>query len=224
MRYIALDNIISDVITQRAQSELVQHQGYVSCARFLDNGRLLTCSGDSSIIYWDIEYKKPITQWKQHSADVNCIDLCNDKQTFVSVSCDSTCKVWDLKRESGPIYSFEGLNNDLNSVRWFPDYKSFAVACDDSELILYDWLSRQKIVSYQKPEIKSNAIGIDFSKSGSYIFATYDGEPWCCLWNTLTGKFEQTLDHFTRPSAMQMSPDGYKFATGSWDNKIRLWG
>ena len=99
-----------------------------------------------------------------------------------------------------------------------------AVACDDSELILYDWLSRQKISSYvNKKVVKCNAIGVDFSKSGSYLFATYDDQPWCILWNTLTGKPEQQLDHIQRPSRMKMSPDGYTFATGSWDNKIRLW-
>ena len=202
---------------------MVQHQGYISSCKFINNNRILTCSGDSSIIFWDIEYKKALNQLKHHSADVNSIDLCNDNNTFVSVSCDSTCKVWDLRNEGKPIYSFEGLKNDINSVRWFPDYKSFAVACDDGESILYDWNSRQKIVSYSNNDLKCNAIGIDFSKSGSYLFATYDGDPWCILWNTLTAKMEQQLTHVARPSAMQMSPDGHTFATGSWDKKIRLW-
>mmetsp|Transcript_1562 Transcript_1562/g.2071 ORF Transcript_1562/g.2071 Transcript_1562/m.2071 type:complete len:380 (+) Transcript_1562:81-1220(+) len=211
-------------VSKIPQSELVLHQGYISGCKFIDNGKVLTCSGDSSIAYWDIEYKQAISQWKQHSADVSSIDVNIDGKTFASVSCDSTTRIWDINNDKREIYSYDGLSNDINDVRWFPDYKALAVACDDSELILYDWLSRQKIVSYEKPSVKCNAIGIDFSKSGSYIIATYDGEPWCLVWNTLTGKPEQQLDHIQRPSRMKMSPDGYTFATGSWDNKIRLWG
>merc|ERR1712228_611372 len=40
--------------------ELQQHEGYVSCCRFTDNEHILTSSGDSRIILWDIDYQTPI--------------------------------------------------------------------------------------------------------------------------------------------------------------------
>ena len=44
-----------------------------------------------------------------------------------------TAKLWDrrLKSHSSCINTFTGHVSDINSVSWFPDYKSFGTASDD---------------------------------------------------------------------------------------------
>eukprot|EP01083_Nonionella_stella_P187063 686497_1 len=39
--------------------ELSQHEGYLSCCRFVDDTEIVTCSGDSTCIQWDVETGTP---------------------------------------------------------------------------------------------------------------------------------------------------------------------
>lgn len=45
-----------------------------------------------------------------------------DKNVFVSGSCDSLAKVWDI-REGKCVQTFQGHESDINSVMFFPDGK-----------------------------------------------------------------------------------------------------
>ena len=54
-----LDNLCSiyqlDTQNMRATKELAAHDGYLSCCRFLNDQEIITSSGDSTCISWDIE-------------------------------------------------------------------------------------------------------------------------------------------------------------------------
>lgn len=39
----------------RATKELAAHDGYLSCCRFIDEASIVTSSGDSNCILWDVE-------------------------------------------------------------------------------------------------------------------------------------------------------------------------
>lgn len=45
-----------------------------------------------------------------------------DRNVFVSGSCDSLAKVWDI-REGKCVQTFQGHESDINSVMFFPDGK-----------------------------------------------------------------------------------------------------
>lgn len=51
-------------------SELISHSGYISCCRFLNDEKILTSSGDSTCLLWDIEKNRPITRYEEHASDV----------------------------------------------------------------------------------------------------------------------------------------------------------
>jgi guanine nucleotide-binding protein G(I)/G(S)/G(T) subunit beta-1 len=51
-------------------SELTSHSGYISCCRFLNDEKILTSSGDSTCLLWDIEKNRPITRYEEHASDV----------------------------------------------------------------------------------------------------------------------------------------------------------
>eukprot|EP00947_MAST-08B_sp_MAST-8B-sp1_P002266 g2266.t1 len=70
-----LDNICSiykmdEPNATRASIELAHHKGYLSCVRFVDEGQIISCSGDRMCILWDIETKKPKWVSREHEADV----------------------------------------------------------------------------------------------------------------------------------------------------------
>eukprot|EP00488_Nonionellina_sp_1-RS-2012_P004275 TRINITY_DN9570_c0_g1_i1.p1 TRINITY_DN9570_c0_g1~~TRINITY_DN9570_c0_g1_i1.p1 ORF type:complete len:105 (+),score=17.50 TRINITY_DN9570_c0_g1_i1:76-390(+) len=39
--------------------ELEKHDGYLSCARFIDDNEIISASGDGTCILWDVESRTP---------------------------------------------------------------------------------------------------------------------------------------------------------------------
>ena len=116
----------------------LSHDGYLSCCRFLDDGHILTSSGDGTIIHWDIENNTPIKIYGNHEADVMSISLNPfEESLFISGSCDQTAKSWDL-REPSETHTFIGHSSDINSVQWFPAGNSFGSGSDDATIRLFD--------------------------------------------------------------------------------------
>lgn len=42
---------------QKTFAELAQHEGYLSCCRFIGDNEIITSSGDSTCILWDVQTK-----------------------------------------------------------------------------------------------------------------------------------------------------------------------
>jgi len=106
----------------KTYAELAQHEGYLSCCRFVRDSEIITSSGDSTCILWDVETKTPTNTFIDHSGDVMSVSLFENNHTFVSGSCDATAKMWDF-RVSGRfncLRTFSGHESDINSVAFFP--------------------------------------------------------------------------------------------------------
>jgi len=121
------------------------------------------------------------------------------------------------------IANFKGHETDINSVAWFPDGNAFASGSDDSTVRLFDLKAHRQLNIYNGSEIYSTVTSVDFSKSGYYLLAGYDEEPFCLAWNTMTAEKENQLEHPTRASCLQAAPNGYSIATGCWDKILRIW-
>ena len=65
-----LDNLCSiyqlnkEPVVTRSHRELAQHDGYLSCCKFVDGNNILTASGDSTCILWDIELGQAKTTFR----------------------------------------------------------------------------------------------------------------------------------------------------------------
>eukprot|EP00483_Globobulimina_turgida_P003441 UN03447 len=137
-----------------------------------------------------------------------------------------TAKLWDyrLKSHTACINTFSGHVSDINYVKWFPDYKSFATCSDDGTCRLFDIDSYQTLNVYGDKLKEANAATcIDFSKSGNYLTVAYDEGPMCLAWNTVTAKVETNLPHEMRVSSLQFQPNGNSLVTGCWDKSLRIW-
>lgn len=205
-------------------AELAMHDGYVSCARFLNESRLLSCSGDSTAILWDLDSSVMITKWKDHGGDVMSISVCpNDDNLFVSGACDTAARIFDRREEGGCVMKFEGHESDINSVAWMPDGKSFISGSDDSTVRLFDVRSYQEIEQFTDSSILCGITSVDPSKSGRIIFAGYDDYS-CNGWDTLTADRPHNLvGHENRVSCLGVQHDGGAVATGSWDTQLMTW-
>jgi len=209
---------------QKTYAELAQHEGYLSCCRFVTDGEILTSSGDSTCILWDVETKQPKNIFNDHQGDVMSVAVYPENNTFVSGSCDSTVKLWDFRSGGGKsLKTFTGHESDVNSVQFFPDGQAIGSGSDDSTCRLFDIRAFQQLNKYTNEKIVCGITSIAFSKTGKMLFAGYDDYN-CYVWDTQLGSLvAQLVGHDNRVSCLGVSEDGKALVTGSWDTLLKIW-
>lgn len=210
----------------RATKELAAHDGYLSCCRFLSPTNIITSSGDSTCIYWDIERGETLGNFNDHGGDVMSVSISpSDQNVFVSGSCDATCKLWDI-REGKCVSTFLGHESDINAVSFFPDGKAFGTGSDDSSCRLFDLRSYQEVNSFQSDKILCGITSIAFSQSGRLLFGGYDDYN-CNVWDTCVASSSSPLHviqaHDNRVSCLGVQDTGLALCTGSWDTLLKVW-
>lgn len=226
----------------RAYKELSGHDGYLSCCRFMDNGKIVTSSGDSTCRYWDIEGNKTILTFKEHAGDVMSVSPSpTDPNVFVSGSCDTEAKMWDIREKDsvGTVHgedawrsshTFEGHESDINATAFFPDGLAFGTGSDDASCRLFDARCFQQVNIFKNNSIICGITSVAFSNSGRVLFGGYD-DYHCIGWDVLqnpNSNDESTqvcnlAKHDNRVSCVGVQKKGQALATGSWDSYIRIW-
>jgi len=212
-----------DGAQQKTYGELAQHEGYLSCCRFLRDEEIITSSGDSTCILWDVEAKTPKAIFNDHLGDVMSVSIFEQSDLFVSGSCDATAKLWDYRNKKACIKTFAGHESDINSVSFFPDGYAFGTGSDDSSCRLFDIRAYQQLNKYANDKILCGITSVAFSKTGRMLFAGYDDYN-CYVWDTLLGSLaNQLVGHENRVSCLGVSDDGKALCTGSWDTLLKIW-
>lgn len=208
--------------------ELHHHTGYVSCCRFIGDTKMLTSSGDSTCIQWDIESSKPTTIFEGHDADVMCLATASEN-LFISGSVDQTAKVWDTRTQKCVQTYFGYHTHDINSVEVFPDGNGFFTGSEDGQAILFDMRCWSPISIFGD---KMPITSIGASASGRLLFTGQDEtaksyEAAKCgfrVWDVVTGKRIASLEgHDKRISCLGVNRSSTAIATGSWDDMLMIW-
>lgn len=210
----------------RSHRELAAHDGYLSCCRFIGESNILTASGDSTCMLWDIEVSKVTQNFTDHEGDVMSVSILPgiDPNLFVSGSCDSTAKVWDV-RTGKCTMTLRGHESDINSVCLFPDAKTFGTGSDDSACKIFDIRACGEVAEFKNEMVLCGLTSVSFSKSGRIIFAGYDDYN-CLGWDLLGSTSKnvyQLQGHDNRVSCVGVAPDGDSLCTGSWDQQLKIW-
>lgn len=226
-----LDNIcsiydISKSQHNRAIQELSAHEGYISCCRFVDDKNLLTSSGDTSCIYWDIENGKVLQTFKDHRNDVMSLSINpTNPNLFVSGSVDTTGRIWDI-RSGKNVQTHLGHDADINSVDFFPDGNAFGTGSDDSTCRIFDMRSYGEVNKFGNQDINCGITSVVFSKSGRLMFAGYDDfnvHAWDILGSGETHAYQLPVPHENKVSCLGINPNGDALCTGSWDTYLKIW-
>lgn len=226
-----LDNLCSIYKTNEAQvsrsyRELAGHDGYISSCRFINETSIITSSGDSTCMLWDIELGQCKQTFADHESDVMSLSMLPNvnNNIFISGSCDSMAKVWDI-RTGKCTMTLRGHESDINSVCMFPDGNAFGTGSDDSSCKIFDMRAVAELVSFQNEMVLCGITSVGFSKSGRIMFAGYDDYN-CLAWDTLgdTSKNVFTCSgHENRVSCLGVCPTGEALCTGSWDTFLKVW-
>jgi len=222
-------------------AELAQHEGYLSCVRFVDEGELITSSGDRSCILWDIESHREKQSFHGHDGDVMSVTVTDDGRQFVSGSCDGMSKLWDVRQNGANgaacVKTFKGHTSDINAVQYFPDYRSFGTASDDASCRLFDLRSYRQMNKFSDDKVPTPVTSIAFSQSGRMLWAGYD-DHMLHVWDTVRACRSSTdphnsnsqnlltkvnMAHETRVSCLGISNNGQAVCSGSWDTFLKIW-
>jgi guanine nucleotide-binding protein G(I)/G(S)/G(T) subunit beta-1 len=216
--------------------EMASHDGFVSCCRFLSETEIITSSGDSRCIHWDISRQQPINFFAEHKADAIFLSIKpGDANVFVSCSVDSTAKVWDIRSPQQSVQTFRGHLGDISEVEFMPsDGNCFATCGQDESVRLFD------LRAYNELKFMGTA-GVDpttavtpsdgytslaFSKSGRIIFCGHaDGhiKAFDVLSDRASAAFSINNAHERQVSSLGMSPNGDALCTASWDSVLKVY-
>lgn len=210
----------------RADKELAAHDGYLSCCRFIDQTKILTSSGDSTCILWDVDKGEPIRTFSDHSGDVMSISVSpSDKNLFASGSCDANAKLWDM-RTGDCIKTFSGHESDINSIAFFPDGNAIGTGSDDSSCRLFDIRAFCEVNQFGNDKILCGITSVSFSNSGRVLYAGYDDYN-CYGWDVMSPEgsnhYFKMYGHDNRVSCLGVNPAGNAITTGSWDTLLKVW-
>ena len=211
--------------TNKPVKELVGHDGYLSCVRFMDEHAVITSSGDNSLIYWDLESAEALRHFHDHKGDVMSLSIRpNDTNVLVSGACDSKVIVWDA-RIAKSVCSLHAHESDVNGVDYLEDGYTFATASDDASCKVFDTrcLARE-LHCFKNEATLSGVTSVAFSKSGRLILAGYDNNSsyaWDLLSDGSDSAFAMTK-HTDRVSCVGVNASGRAFATGSWDSSLMV--
>ena len=212
-------------------TELVFHDGFISCCRFLNTEQILTSSGDSNIILWDIASGRNIVNFTEHTADALHMSLKpGDKSTFVSSSVDGTAKVWDVRKPGGAVMTYTGHTGDVNCVEFMPsDGHAFGTCGQDGTVRVFDMRACSQVAAFGGVNSENEMDGftkLSFSGSGRLVFVGHtDGNVYAydVLADRAAPAFALLGAHDKPVSSIGVSPRGNALCTASWDGYVKIW-
>jgi len=225
----------SNSIPPQAAQEMASHDGFLSCCRFLNEDQILTSSGDSTCLRWNISSGRVMDTFAEHKADAMFLALRpNDPNCFLSCSVDKTIKLWDIRSPQKSKQTFTGHQGDVNGVDFLPsDNNAFATCSEDGTVRLWDVRAYQEVSQFgalkQNEDPLADTSGytsIACSKSGRLIFCGHSDSnvlAYDVLSDRTTPAFTIAQAHDGHVSCIGISPDGNALCTGSWDFVLKIW-
>jgi hypothetical protein len=219
LNYIQLFDITQPV---PVPVQLRGHKGLVWTASFTpDSKGLVSAGADSSVIYWDLDTKKPNIIHKGKSK-IKHIEI-NPKGNYIVVG-NEKGQVLLLDRnknyEEIPIVDHRG--KIVHSVAFSSD-GNYVVSGDEAGVVKVYSLIENKLVAVLTDH-KARINDIEFSSDGK-LMATASFDQTVRLWD-FTNLNEEPLifrDHDMWVWSVGFSHDGNKLFAGCVDNLIRVW-
>jgi guanine nucleotide-binding protein G(I)/G(S)/G(T) subunit beta-1 len=217
--------------------EMASHDGFLSCCRFLSEEYILTSSGDSTCLRWNISSGRVVDTFAEHKADAMFLATRpNDPNCFLSCSVDKTIKLWDVRSPGASKQTFTGHLGDVNCVEFMPsDNNAFGTCSEDGTARVWDLRAYQevgkfgtlKVVEDAMPGASEGFTSIAFSKSGRLLFCGHSDSnvlAYDVLSDRTAPAFTINQAHDGHVSCIGVSPDGNALCTGSWDFVLKVWG
>jgi len=186
------------------------HQNMVLCLQ-LQNNHLFSGSLDYNIKWWDIDSKKNIHTFNQHTNAVQSIAV--NEEILYSVSYDGKIITWDLNTVEC-LKNFKGHNTHIRDLALTPN--NILTCSEDQSVKIWDYS-----FNYVN-QLIGHKDRIHCVKSDDNLIVSGDGLGIIKFWDLRTYKcIEDIKIHNGCIRHLQL--DKSTIISGSWDNTIKIW-
>ena len=206
--------------TGKLKRTLPGHTGGVTSVAFSPDGQTLASgSANSTIQLWNAKTWKPKITLRGHTHVVDIIAFSPDGDMLASGSRDTTIRLWN-PNTGKHIKTLVGHTSDVSRMMFSPDGQTLASGSRDETVRLWNPNNEHPITTL------TNQYGwakpVAFSPDGvNLLIGSYNH---ISVWDTETGEFKKALaTDAGNTTSVVFSPDGQRVASGSADNKVRLW-
>ncbi|WP_445637595.1 WD40 repeat domain-containing protein [Nostoc sp. DSM 114161] len=213
--------------TGEVQRTITSHTNKVNAVVFSPDGKLVSCSSDNTIKFWDWQRGKLVNILEEvHSKSVDAIAISPDGKIIISSSWH--IKVADLLNGK-EISTLEG-NGYISSLAISPDSKIFVN--DSYDTIKVREFSKGKFLDWWKLKITTPRLLKGHSGKVNTLAISADGKTLVSggedktvkIWNLQTGELKQTLaGHTGKVNAVAISADSKIIASASNDKTVKIW-
>jgi len=200
----------SDIIVQNLQDmqyplTLVGHDSPCTDLRFPEQDKLLSSSRDSNVFLWDIHKERVETDFREHSAIVNALDVNPiNAELFATGGSDLRTKFWD-RRTSKSVSTWLENTNEVTGVQYFRNGYNLITSSQDCTCNLLCLRSNKVLQVYEDGRCTGGFSSVQLSRSGRYLFATHYQE--LLVFDVLTAKVLDILDLGSKITCIKLSPD-----------------
>ena len=217
---------VMDLASILTLASMEGHEGSVSCIEYLPDGeRALSCSGDGTLILWDVESRTPIYRMDAHGGDQGLwsIAISPDGHSALSDTAEASMILWDLETGTELRRFVRGDNQGkmgASGIAFMPDGLSAISADSDGYLIQWDLENGAQIRRLGQHTALRTVITI--TPDGKLaVSAGYDGG--LMVWDLETGELIRHTGGHGAIFDLAMSPDGDSVFFGSSDGLITKW-
>ena len=200
------------------------------------DGKQLVDAGSSALQFWDVATGKGIAQPAASLGPISQIQLAPDRKSMVTFSMfdpEAGVRLWDLQT-CRQLSAFPGRTHNPVALSPALDLLAFGTYWKEGVSLRHigDWAPKQSLPGESLPGIAARLSTLTFTQNGRRLIATsvksaFNGGP-ILMWDVKAGKEPVTLGSLeiakgSGARCAAISPDDRYFASGGWDNIIRLW-
>lgn len=214
---------VYEVATGKEIHTFIGHAAGIADICFVGSDLVCSASHDATLSLWQTKQGIRVTSMRGHSRGVYGCAANKSGQTIVSVSWDTSIKVWEGR--TGKLQSTlktQGQHNTpINCVSFHPEGQLVVVGSWDATLKIWDTFNqkRLKVLKGHKSSVQACA----YAPSGRHIVsAGLDGE--VKVWSTKSGTAVGTITgHHSAVNSITYTPNGQYLVTGSSDKVVKVW-
>ena len=213
---------VYETATGKEVHTFIGHAAGIADVCFVSSDLVCSASHDATLSLWQTKQGIRVASMRGHNRGVYGCAANKSGKIIVSVSWDTSIKVWERTGKLQSTLKTQGQHNTpINCVSFHPEGQLIVVGSWDGLLKIWDTFNqkRLKVLRGHKTSVQACAYG----PSGRHIVsASLDGE--VKVWSTKSGTAVGTITgHHSSINSIAFTQSGKYLVTGSNDKVVKVW-